>query len=275
MFDLKLNHEVKFLIYGINVSGIESLSLSNNLPLQQYQIIGRGSPVPIVSNTVNANLSITRYLISDDIFFNFNGILDFSDSSFFVFPGCSIYYNNKHILLGLIHLNEYIINCAVGSIPKVTTNFYVPEFELIDSLIEDYSQEYQHPPIFIPNQGSISIVCDGSSSNRVTSFDISIKPKMYQYTSIDHNYNQYAYDNYAEYSVNIQIDVDDEFLKNSNYYNSSKGRGEENIQITIKGRNDQIIQTYNMPNAILTNEQLTVSSDGGLKLIRNYIGTMQ
>lgn len=275
MFDLKLNHEVKFLIYGINVSGIESLSLSNNLPLQQYQIIGRRSPVPIVSNTVNANLSITRYLISDDIFFNINGIIDFSDSSLFIFEGCSIYYNNKHILIKQIHLNEYIINCAVGSIPKVTTNFYVPEFELIDSLIEDYSQEYQHPPIFIPNQGSISIVCDGSSSNRVTSFDISIKPKMYQYTSIDYNYNRYAYDNYAEYSVNIQMDVDDEFLKNSNYYNSSKGRGEENIQITIKGRNDQIIQTYNMPNAILTNEQLTVSSDGGLKLIRNYIGTMQ
>jgi hypothetical protein len=144
--------------------------------------------------------------------------------------------------------------------------------QLRDLPLYDANQEYTHPQIFIPNQGSISIFCDGSSTNRVTSFDYSIKPKLIAYNTLDADYNLYVYDNYAEYSVNVQIDVDDEFLKNSDYYNSS--RGEEDIQIIIKGRNNQTIQEYNMPKAILTNEQLTASSDGGLKLIRNYIGTI-
>ena len=259
MFDTKLNYESRFFAAGQELSGIESISIGYSQQSIVIKPLGSSQGVTSVNGESQKNLSISRNLIYVDPLLSYTGnaVLD-----------ASINYENDSYGFKSGYMNSYMVNCAIGAIPKVTANFTV-----YDDLVRSANSSgiLVHPPIYIPNQGSISIQCDDSSSNRVVGFDYSIKKSFRPLYTIGSNLPSIVESIYPiEYTASVQIEVDDAFLESSNNFLIS--RQNKIVSISIKGRNGNVLQNLSIPNASLIGEQLSASSDGVLKLTLNYIG---
>jgi hypothetical protein len=259
MFDTKLNYESRFFADGQELSGIESITIGYNQQPVVIKPLGSSQGVTSINGETQKNLSISRNLIYVDPLLSYTGNIALD---------ASINYENDSYGFKSGYMNSYMVNCAIGAIPKVTANFTVYD-HLIRSA--NSSGSLAHPAIYIPNQGSISIECDDSSSNRVVGFDYSIKNLFKPLYSIGSNLPSRIEAIYPiEYTASVQIEVDDAFLENSNNFLIS--RENKTINISIKGRNGNVLQNLSIPNASLIGEQLSASSDGILKLTLNYIG---
>lgn len=263
MFGHLNNYENRFSINDQEILGIDSVDLSYSNSANNSKILGRESSFTTVNGAVSAQLSISRNLIYvDPILADTLAFLSFPING-------KIHYNNKAYGFSKGYLTEYMVNCAVGSIPKVSTNFIIFD-EIKSQDLPSYTEP--SPPIYIPNQGSISLSCDNSSTNRVVGFDYAIKisrKPVYIIGSKDPS-EVVTFKN-IEYSASVQIDVDDAFLQNS--FNFLSNRENKTVSFSIKDRTlINIIQTLNIPNASLIGESLSSSADGGVKLTLNYIG---
>ena len=260
MFGQLSNYENKLFINDQEILGIDSINLSYSNSSNDSKILGRSSSFTTVNGATVGQLSISKNLIYID------PILDYTGSSQ-VFG--HIEYNNKGYGFSNAYLTEYMVNCAVGSIPKVSSNFII-----FDEIVEtDIASSNTIPPvIYIPNQGSISLTCDSSTTNRVIGFDYSIKinRKPVYIIGSKNPYEVVTFDN-IEYTASVQIDVDDAFLQNS--FNFLTSRENKTVSFSIKDRTlNTTIQTLTIPKASLVSESLSSSADGGVKLTLNYIG---
>jgi hypothetical protein len=186
----------------------------------------------------------------------------------------SIHYQNNSYGFKSGYLTEYLVNCAIGSVPKVTTNFVV-----FDNLISGYSASGSkpHPTINIPSQGSIRLSCDNATSNRVVGFDYSIKKNNKALYTIGSTLPaKIEFLPPLEYTATVQVEIDDAFMQNSQYFLTNKQNKTISIDIYGKsgiiGLDNNLLQNLTVPNASLVNEQLSASADGVLKLTLNYIG---
>lgn len=262
MFNSTSNYENQFFINGQEILGIDSLDLSYSNPSNNSKILGRESSFTTINGPTSAQLSISRSLIYADPVFEYilyNSSLPFNGK---------IKYNNKGYGFSKGYLTEYMVNCAVGSIPKVSSNFII-----FDELVQiNSSDDGSSIPIYIPNQGSISLSCDNSTTNRVVGFDYSIKiTRKPIYTIGSKNPFEVVTFKNIEYSASVQIDVDDAFLQNS--FNFLSTRENKTVSFSIKDKTlTNTIQTLTIPKASLVSESLSSSADGGVKLTLNYIG---
>jgi hypothetical protein len=260
MFNSTSNYENTLYILNREVLGVESVDLSYSNSAVISKILGRNSSFTTVGGATSQQLSVSRNLIYDDPIYPYiNG--DTLEGQ--------IVYNNQAFGFYSGYLTDYIVNCAVGAIPKVSTNFVIFDEITTGALPAPKTQD---TIIYIPNQGSISLICDHSSTNRVVGFDYSIKVSKkpiyilgsktpYEVVTVAPN----------EYSASVQIDVDDAFLQNS--FNFLLYREDKTVVFSIKDRTlTNTIQTLTIPNASLVSESLSSSADGGVKLTLNYIG---
>jgi hypothetical protein len=163
-----------------------------------------------------------------------------------------------------------MVNCAVGSVPKVSSNVII--FDPLLRTVNNASGSVSSPNIYIPTQGSISLVCDNSQTNRVVGFDYSIKISRVPIYSIGSKVpKEVVTMPVVEYTASVQIDVDDAFLQNSNSFLSN--RQNKSVSFLIKSRDKQFtLQQLSIPKASLVSESLSSSAEGGVKLTLNYIG---
>lgn len=260
MFGHLNNYENRFSINDQEILGIDSVDLSYSNSANNSKILGRESSFTTVNGATSAQLSISRNLIYVD------PILEYTSST----PiNGKIKYNN--IAYGFLngYLTEYMVNCAIGSIPKVSSNFIIFD-EIKNQVLPEYTKK--SPPIYIPNQGSISLSCDNSTTNRVVGFDYAIKiSRKPIYIIGSKEPSEVVTFKNIEYSASVQIDVDDAFLQNS--FNFLSNRENKTVSFSIKDRTlINIIQELIIPNASLIGESLSSSADGGVKLTLNYIG---
>jgi hypothetical protein len=185
-----------------------------------------------------------------------------------------MYYNGSSYGFEQAYLTNYSVNCAVGSIPKVSANLIT--FQEMTSGYDISGAATSHNAIDIPTQGSISITCDGSTSNRVVGFDYSMginrRPDHHEAVSL---FTQVRTISPIVFNAQVQIDVDDIFMKDSedtfgNYLQIDSGV----LTFTINGRGGGSIQSLTVPNATLVGENLTQTNNGSLTLIRNYVGRL-
>ena len=260
MFGQLSNYENKLFINDQEILGIDSINLSYTNSSNNSKILGRSSSFTTVNGPTVGQLSISRNLIYIDPIFDYT-------SSSQVFG--HIEYNNKGYGFSNGYLTEYMVNCAVGSIPKVSSNFVIFD-EIVETSLG--TSTLASPVIYIPNQGSISLTCDSSTTNRVVGFDYSIKVnrKPVYVLGSENPYEVVTFDN-IEYTASVQIDVDDAFLQNS--FNFLTSRENKTVSISIKDRTlNTTIQSLTIPKASLISESLSSSADGGVKLTLNYIG---
>jgi hypothetical protein len=214
----------------------------------------------MVASDAQKQVSFSRYLIYNDPILSVTG-----DSP----TSGSINYNGQAYGFNSGFLTEYSVNCAVGAIPSVNAALSV--YGAMQSGI-NHSGSVTAPTIYIPNQGSITLTSDNSTTNRVVGFDYSIKinrEPIYTIGSILPA--EIIRDPVIEYRSSVQIDVDDAFLQNSTGFLSA--RQNKTVTFTIKSKdNAQTLQQVTIPNASLIGETLASSADGGIKLTLNYVG---
>jgi hypothetical protein len=259
MFNTKLNYETQFFADGYELSGIESVDLSYQNSANVAKFLGTKKGSSVVSGPVDQKLNISRYLIYNDPILDYTGNLNMSGS---------IHYESESYGFNSGYLSDYSVNCAVGAVPKVSANFVV-----LDEMRSGVSASgsASHPDIYIPSQGSISIVCDHVSSNRVVGFDYAIKAnrKLF-YTIGSQTISDILFLPPLEYSASVQIEVDDAFLQDA--FTFLEERENKTISFTIKGRNGETLQTLSIPKASVSAEQFQAAADGVAKLTINYIG---
>ena len=259
MFGGKLNHESEFYISGLNLSGIESIDISYAQQNSIIKPIGFSKGISVVNGEPQKSLSITRNLLYQDPILNYTGDIAMDGS---------INYGEYCYGFKKGYLTEYMVNCAIGAVPRVSTNVVI-----LDELTQSSNSigNTIHPNIYIPNQGSISMSCDNSSTNRVIGFDYSIKCNRKAFFTIGSELpKQISLIPPLEYSASVQIEIDNAFLQDSENYLSD--RENKTVSFSIRGRNDQLIQNLMIPKASLVSEQINASSDGLLRLTLNYIG---
>jgi hypothetical protein len=259
MFDGNFNYDTRFFAGGYELSGIESVNLSYQAAQNISKFLGTSKGLTVNGGPVSQKISINGNLIYDDPLLAYTGDSNMSGS---------IHYNGINYGFESGYLSDYSLNCAVGTVPKISTNF-----EIIDEMKTGASVPVaiQHPPIYIPSQGSISATCDNSTTNRVIGFDYSIKAnRKVFYTIGSTSCVGIISIPPLEYSVSVQIDVDDAFLENS--HNFLKERENKTISFNIRGRNGENLQSLSIPKASLVSEQLEASSEGAVRLTLNYIG---
>lgn len=260
MFGQVTNSENKFFISGREILGVQNIDLSYAHSYSASRFVGIGSAHTLVSSPAQQNLSISRYLIYQDPILNYTG-----DSS----VSGSINYNGKAYGFSSGFLTEYGVNCAVGSVPTVNS-----AFSLYGDLETGINASGSVLPndVYIPNQGSISLTCDNSSTNRVVGFDYAVKIPRNPIYKIGSRFPTEVITSLGlEFTASVQIDVDDAFMENSK--NFLLQRENKTVSFIIRSRDGQVVlQSFAIPNASLIGETLSSSADGGLKLTLNYAG---
>lgn len=261
MFSQISNYENKLFVSGQEILGVETIdiSYSNSANISKYLGIAKGTTT--VNGSAQQKISISRNLIYQDPLINYTGSAQISGS---------INYNSNSYGFKSGFMDEYMVNCAVGSIPKVNTNITI--YDELKTGINNASGSITVPIIYIPNQGSISLSCDNSTTNRVVGFDYAIKTSRKPIYTIGSKFpTEIAQVSPIEFNASVQIEVDDAFLANGMAFLS--GRQNKTVTFTIKSKDNSIVlQQLSIPNASLVAESLSSSADGGVKLTLNYIG---
>jgi hypothetical protein len=202
MFGSTSNYENKFFITGQQVVGIESIDINYSNSPTVNKILGSTKGLTKIGGVTHQKLSITRNLIYSDPLLSYTGSSSITGG---------INYDNKSYRFNSGYLDEYMVNCAVGTIPKVTTNITV--YDEMQTGVQ-FTDSNSTPTILIPNQGSISVTCDNSTTNRVVGFDYAVKAyRKPMYTIGSLLPSEIVSFPILEYASSVQIDVDDAFLQ--------------------------------------------------------------
>lgn len=261
MFGSKLNDEVNVNIAGSELSGISSVDFSYSNTANILKPLGSKKGLTTVGGGTQQKVSISRHLIYDDPLLDYTGASSMTGN---------IRYNNLSYSFSSGYLTNYSVNCAVGSVPKVNASLIVLD-ELTSSSEVSSEVGSSISNIYIPSQGSISITCDNSTTNRVIGFDYSITANRKPHFSIG---QESAVDIELipplEYAVQVQIEVDESQPQGA--FNFLNNRENKTLSFDIDGRGGDDIQALTVPNATLVSESLSASDNGSAVLNLNYIG---
>ena len=158
-----LNYEQQFYLSGILLSGVTDINGGYSINESPINIIGKGYCRPVRQGPLVGEFNISKYYIGEDPFLNYTGDHPVSGS---------INFHDKHFGFEDGYLTEYSINAGIGQIPTASATIAV--YGDMGSGI-NASGNSEHPIIQIPNQGSISVNCNGYETNRVTDFSYNFR----------------------------------------------------------------------------------------------------
>jgi hypothetical protein len=171
MKNATLNYENTFFLGGMALSGVLSVDGSYNIDYKPINVIGQGFVKQVISSIPTAELSLSRYLVSNDPILNLTG----QQSNFSAVPvSAGLYYKNKYFAFQDGYLKSIGISCSVGEIPKIESSFDV--FGNIGPNFNPSGDNYAGS-VFVPQVKNISITCRNSTSNRVKDFNINFNNK--------------------------------------------------------------------------------------------------
>lgn len=171
MKNATLNYENTFFLEGTALSGVLSVDGSYNIDYKPINVIGQGFVKQIISSIPTAELSLSRYLVSNDPVLNLTG----QQSNFSAVPiSAGLYYKNKYFAFQDGYLKSIGISCSVGEIPQIESSFDV--FGNIGPNFNPSGNNYAGS-VFVPQVKNISITCRNSTSNRVKDFSINFNNK--------------------------------------------------------------------------------------------------
>jgi hypothetical protein len=264
-----LNYENQFFLNNSSISGIISVDGSYSINYAPIKTIGVGYNKQVIAEVPTANFSINKYLLYNEPFLLFTG--ESQNRTAIPFKG-SLNYKNKKFGFQSGYLNSFNLSCSVGETPKTTSDIIVygdigPSY--------DASGNFKPPYISVPQTKDITLICSGSSTNRITNFDYSIDCKKQAIYTL--NQSGYSYSgptgptspvlNYipTEVLLNLPIEINASFtLEVDDYtsksvYNILNNDGDTNFSINING-------------TVFTDEVLSVGGqnlavDGGFDLL--------
>jgi hypothetical protein len=260
MFGGKFNHEARFFADGYELSGVDNVDFSYSHSENILKPLGTKDGLTTHSGPTQQTLSVSRVLTYNDPIFSYTGESPISGS---------IFYEGNYYGFETGYLVDYSLNCAVGAVPRVSCNFQVAS--QMKSGVNANLAPQSHPEIDIPTQGSISVTCDNSTTNRVVGFDYGVKCERKAYLTIGSNdIVRVELLPPIKYNATVQLDVDDAFLQDA--YKFLDNKENKTLSLNVNGRSGSLIQSIDIPNASLIGEDLRVSADGSTRITLKYIG---
>jgi len=243
----------------------------------------------VLNAPLEGNFSINSTLVSEDFFIQFLGDTPFTGS---------LHHGHEYFGFHSGYITSHTVSCAIGQVPSTSTSIRVfgdiggspnfvdkenDQFSVLDEngfayILEDsyYNKpEYNakgdnpFPEIRVPDQGSISIKCAGSETDRVVAFNHSINVGIEPIYVVG---SAYA----AQVDVNWPIITDTSFTLEVDEYKYQSLRKYmftptvEDIAIKINDCFGDPIQYYTIEQARLIGESVSSSVDGRLTVNLQY-----
>jgi hypothetical protein len=255
-----LNYEHQFYLNGVLLSGVTNVGGGYSIDESPINIIGKGHAFPVRNGPLVGNFDITKYYVGQET------LLQYIDNT--PISG-SINYGDKSFGFTNGYLSEYSISFGIGQIPESQASITV--YGGIGKGIDANNNE-PHPEIQIPNQGSIELNVSGYSTNRVTSFNYSVRVNrkpIYQIGS--HEPIQIMTEFPISQQANFQIDIDDYEVNNIKEYLLNPQQ--QDINIIVKNPiNENAIDSFTIKNARLLSQNVNAGSMDLLSLSLVYDG---
>jgi hypothetical protein len=254
------NYEQQFYLSGILLSGVTSLDGGYSIDESPINIIGKGYTYPVRQNPLVGNFNISKYYIGKDPLLDYTGDSPISGS---------INYGGKSFGFNSGFLTDYSFSASISSIP--TANASIVVYGDIGSGINASGSE-SHPPIQIPNQGSMSINASGYQTNRVTQFSYGLRIDRKPLYKIGSPFPvQVDRGCPMTQNASFSIDVDElELTKMREYLISPK---QQDLEFVFSNPvNGNQIEKFEIKNARLTSQSIRSSSDDILTAELQYVG---
>ena len=265
MFGAKLSHESKMYVGGFELPGIESFSFSSSHNASLVKPLGTTKGFTSVSGPMTKSMSITRSLLyRDPVLHRCTGYGKTLAASIVDEYGQN-YYGFKSG-----YLSSYSVNCAVGAVPRVTTNFNIAD-EIESGVNSGQGVGSLQNRISIPTKNTLSVDCPDFNGIRIVGFDYSLNRKNKAFYTIGStSVSKMETISPIEYKATVQVELDQSYGLDLNKFFDE--RQNKKLDFLIKGRNNKIIQQMPIPNATLAGQNLSQSSNGLMKLNLNYNG---
>jgi hypothetical protein len=255
-----LSYDQSVIINGFKLSGVNDINGGYSLRKSPLNVLGGGYAQNGMSGPPEGNFSFSRGMICVDPLSNLTGDIGFSGG---------FQYLDKSFSFTSGYLTTYSVSCSVGEIPQINTDIAV--FGDIGSGIS-VTTTGAASAIQVPNQGSITVTCGGSTTNRVTSFNYNINVqrdpiyKTNQLTPAQVNSVKPIELN-ADFTLSVS-DYEVEALLTKLTSPST-----ENISVSILANDlSTNLQTFNIPNAHLVTNPIAASVGGDMAVTLSYVG---
>lgn len=268
MFGAKLGHESKIFAGGFLIPGVESFNIDSQNSASLVKPMGTTRGFTSISGPLKKTMSMSRSLIyKDPILHRYTGydtvmpmsILDDSEENYYGFESG--------------YMNSYSVNCAVGAVPRVTTNFVIID-EIQSGVNSGQGLSSLDNRISVPSQETLFVELLGVPEARIIGFDYSLNRRNKSFYSVGStSVSKMETISPIEYRANVQLELDESFgIDMNDFFQSTENK---KIDFDIKGRDNKKIQTMPIPNASLVSQSLNQSSNGLLKLNLSYVGHKQ
>lgn len=266
----KTKENQHFFIGTGEVFGIQSVDASFSAPVEELKFMGMDECVLIPNGPNVGEFSISQFLITDDLFLQYTGELAVSG---YLLKSKTDYSQNFSFTSG--YLTSYSIQCGIGTVPEVRAT--IQSFGKIGNIqTSDVPASIANSPtdfdLKIADPGSISINIDEFSTNRVTSFDLSISAERTPIYQVGGRTPIEVKTNYPlPVSLSFQIEVDDYDYMNGDEYICSEVP--QDIQITIKDFETQTnLQVFNLKKMKKVSESILSEISNNTSLNIQYRG---
>lgn len=261
------HNDTSFIVQGYQLSGVTSVDGSYSITQSPINVLGFGYTVPTLSSPFVGNFSIARNMVSKDPLLYYTGESHLNGA---------VKYNNKSFGFTSGYLTNYSIACAVGEIPSISNTLSV--FGEIGGDVKAWNEETSitdsetHPSIQIPQQGSIHVTCDNSTSNRIAGFSFTVNSSRSPIYAVNqHTPIQVDLDYPLEVAAIIMMEIDDYESRQAADHLISHSNS--NIVIDIKDpSDDSSIQTFTLESPELINESSSTSFGNNTVVELTYKG---
>lgn len=299
MKNASLPYNQRVYINGTGISGIQSIEGNYGVTEKNVNFAGFGYVTGLISQPMQGSFAISRALVSEDPFLNLTG-----DGTDFAFSG-SVFYERPNLggtldnaegnyLSGCFgfhsgYLTSYNMSCGIGEVPSVNVEVSVygdlgPGIDVRGGH-ESYPlwpDGVDGPTIQVPNQGGIVLTCDGSSTNRITSFSYSMElPRTALYalpntTAADLTADSVKWKMPAqvdlsypiESTVNFTMEIDD--YETKNLYGALTGIHIHDTDITINNDSGGQIVKFDLTKSRLISESFSSDVSGPTAVTLTY-----
>ena len=261
------HHDASFIVQGFQLSGVTSVDGSYSVTQSPVNVLGFGYTTPTLGGPFVGNFSLERNMVSKD------PLLTYTGESYL---NGAIGYDSKNFGFTSGYLTSYSITCEVGRLPSISNNIAV--FGEIGGDTKAWTQETTiqnsstHPAIQIPQQGTIEVTCDGSTSNRVRAFSYSVnsdRDPIYIVNSSQPVQVNLRYP--LEVDAIVVMEIDDYESRQAKDYLTSHSNS--NITISIKDPADNsVIESYSLESPELINESINTSVGSDTVVELSYKG---
>lgn len=260
MYGRKIYADNRIFINNVEILGVTDFNSNLEIPTEYTRVLGTSYGSLERTGPDVKNISITKYLTPNEPLRYFTGI-----------QPCNgiLIYGNKNLSFENAYLTNYSMSCAVGEIAVVQTDFEIYGRIGGDLQVTPSNLPQQSTNLDVSHFGNIHLQTSEGNTNRIVSFDISIDCQRVPYYVLGSAFPADIYLNKPlEVELIIGVEVDDYECNN---IQTILCDSKKDIYLELKNcNNTSTMESFLLPNAVLTAENIGVSLDNSSRVELTY-----